>query len=140
MDKAGNTEDTKTIQIKIDKTAPELTLKLNQASLWPPNHKMVTVKVTPEWQDSLSGMQSIVLTSITSNELPDGPGDGNTAQDIQNAAYGTADFEFDLRAERSGGGTGRVYTITYTITDTAGNSRAVSTTLAVAHDQSKPNE
>ncbi|MEH7117167.1 PKD domain-containing protein [Neobacillus vireti] len=136
-DNAGNTEDAKTLQIKIDKTAPELTLKLNQGSLWPPNHKMVTIKVTPEWKDALSGIQSIVLTSIMSNELPDGSGDGHTAQDIQNAAYGTADFEFDLRAERSGGGTGRIYTITYTITDKAGNARKVSTAVAVAHDQSK---
>ncbi|WP_335575568.1 hypothetical protein [Neobacillus vireti] len=60
---------------------------------------MVTIKVTAEWKDALSDIQSIVLKSITSNELPDGSGDGHTAQDIQNAAYGKADFEFDLRAE-----------------------------------------
>ncbi|WHY77212.1 PKD domain-containing protein [Neobacillus sp. WH10] len=136
IDKAGNVEDLKSLQVNIDKTAPELTIKLSDNTLWPPNHKMVTVKVIPEVMDTGSGVQNISLTSITCNESDDETGDGQTTDDIQNAEYGTADFEFDLRAERSGKGTGRIYTITYTITDMAGNSRIVSTTLAVGHDQS----
>jgi hypothetical protein len=70
-----------------------------------------------------------VITSITSNEPDSGQGD------IQ-ANIGTSDTSFSLRAERSGNGTGRIYTITYTATDKAGNKMVTSVTVKVPHDQS----
>jgi hypothetical protein len=42
-----------------------------------------------------------------------------------------------LRAERSGTGSGRVYTITVQCTDAAGNSTTKTVTVTVAHDQAK---
>jgi hypothetical protein len=123
------------MEVKIDKTLPELSIKLNKNTIWPPNHKMVTIKVTPEVSD-LSDLQSVILTSITSSDPEDGVGDGSTELDIQNASFGTADFVFDLRAERSGTSNYRVYTITYTVTDQAGNERSVISTVTVVHDQS----
>jgi uncharacterized protein involved in tellurium resistance len=133
-DNAGNTEELKSINVKIDKTLPDVKLNLSRSTIWPPNHKMVVVTVKPEITDSISGFQSIVLTSITSSEPDEGLGDGSTELDIQNAEFGTADFKFDLRAERSGINQERIYTITYTITDQAGNVRKVKTTIAVRHD------
>jgi hypothetical protein len=44
------------------------------------------------------------------------------------------DFTFDLRAERSGMGDGRVYTITYEATDSCGNSILASATVTVPRD------
>jgi hypothetical protein len=41
------------------------------------------------------------------------------------------DDTFALRAERSGTGTGRVYTITYQATDACGNSTIATATVAV---------
>jgi hypothetical protein len=49
-------------------------------------------------------------------------------------------FRFDLRAERSGLGDGRVYTITYKAVDNCGNMTFVSVTVTVPHhvDKGKP--
>ncbi|WP_219838259.1 OmpL47-type beta-barrel domain-containing protein [Paenibacillus sp. R14(2021)] len=131
-DKAGNTEKPKNLVVKLDKTAPVVKLIPDKKELWPANHKMVTVTIgTSGTVDPLSGIQSIILKSITSNEAENGTGDGNTSQDIQNANFGTSDFTFDLRAERSGNGKGRVYTITYIVTDKAGNKTTAATTVTV---------
>jgi hypothetical protein len=83
------------------------------------------------------GSATVVLDGITSSELDNAPGngDGNTDDDIQDATYGTADFSFSLRAERSAGGQGRVYTATYSATDSSGNSSSASGTSFVPHDQ-----
>ncbi|MFN0139655.1 MAG: VWA domain-containing protein, partial [Pyrinomonadaceae bacterium] len=74
------------------------------------------------------------LVSITANEPVNGKGDGNTESDIEDAEFGTDDRQFSLRAERSGTGSGRVYTITYRATDAAGNSALATATVIVPHD------
>ena len=58
-------------------------------------------------------------------------GDGNTINDIQVDASGN----ISLRAERSGKGTGRIYTITYSATDCTGNSSTADVTVTVPHNQ-----
>jgi hypothetical protein len=45
------------------------------------------------------------------------------------------DGHLSLRAERSGGGGDRVYTITCAATDAAGNASAASAQVVVPHDQ-----
>ncbi|MCD9024578.1 OmpL47-type beta-barrel domain-containing protein [Cohnella silvisoli] len=127
-DKAGNIEPTKTIEFKIDKTAPELTVQLDKTSLWPANHKMVEINATLNSSDAASGVASVVLTSITSNELESDP------SDIQ-ANLGTAATSFSVRAKRLGNGSGRIYTVTYTITDKAGNESTSVSTVNVPHNQ-----
>ena len=54
------------------------------------------------------------------------------------AAFGTDDRQFELRAERSGGGSGRVYTITYEAEDHSGNKTTRSVTVTVPKSQSSP--
>jgi hypothetical protein len=131
-DQAGNIEQIKTVEFKIDKTAPILTVQLDKTSIWPSNHKMVTVSAAVYSSDATSGVASVVLTSITSDEPDSGQGD------IQ-ANIGSTDTTFSLRAERSGKGTGRVYTITYTVTDKAGNKTVTPVIVTVPHDQSGNN-
>ena len=46
--------------------------------------------------------------------------------------------QFELRAERSGGGSGRVYTITYEAEDHSGNKTTRSVTVTVPKSQSSP--
>ncbi|OAB37012.1 hypothetical protein PMSD_09410 [Paenibacillus macquariensis subsp. defensor] len=128
-DKAGNVEERHTATVKIDKTGPNLKIGLDPTTLWPANHKMVKVNALLDSSDALSGIKSVVLTSITSNE-PD-----SEEGDIQ-ANLGSEDTSFSLRASRSGGGTGRVYTVTYTATDLAGNQTVKTSTVTVPHDQS----
>jgi endo-1,4-beta-xylanase len=134
VDKAGNVEQVHTKTIKLDKTGPILDITLDKSILSPVNHKMVPITAAINASDSDSGIHSVVLTSITSNESiqPD---------DIQNANYnnpisGTTD-SFKLRAERFGNDKGRIYTITYTTTDKAGNVTTKSVEVSVPHDKSK---
>jgi hypothetical protein len=68
---------------------------------------------------------------VASNEPVNGDGDGNTAPDWQVVD----DHHVRLRSERAGGGTGRIYTITITCTDSAGGSSSAETSVTVAHDQ-----
>jgi hypothetical protein len=131
VDAAGNTGTATATVANIDKVAPTLIIKLNKYILSPPNHKMVPIHATLVSQDNNPGPLSIVLKSITSNEPDNGKGDGNTINDIQGAAIGTLDADFMLRAERSSKGTGRIYTITYTITDAAGNQSTAIATVKV---------
>jgi len=137
-DNAGNVEAEKSVSFNIDKTKPTLNLTLDKTVLWPPNHKLVPINVTVDAKDpNGSGIKSIQLVSITSNEPDNGLGDGDTESDIQDATFNTDDRSFSLRAERSGNGTGRVYTITYKVVDEACNETIATATVTVPHDQSK---
>jgi len=97
--------------------------------LWPPNNKLVPVNATVTVTDSLSGSAGFSLLSVTSNEPDSGQGD------IQGFVNGTPSVAGQLRAQRTGSGTGRVYTLTYGGTDQAGNSATCTTTVTVPHDQ-----
>ena len=113
-DLTGNTEQLQTIDFKVDKTAPELSVQLDQTMIWPANHKLGTVNVTWNANDGGSGVESVILSSITCNQPDTGLGD------IE-AAIGTAAASFKLRAEKD-----RIYTITYTATDKAGNKTYIN--------------
>ncbi|WP_063891781.1 family 20 glycosylhydrolase [Paenibacillus sp. Soil787] len=136
VDKAGNVETPHTAVVQLDKTAPTLHVVLDKIIFWPANHQMITVSASVYAEDSHSGIESVVLTSIISNESDNGLGDSQTLNDIQGAELGTLDTTFLLRAERSGKGNGRIYTLTYTAFDHAGNKTSASSTVTVPHDES----
>lgn len=118
----------------VDTTPPTLTVSLDRDVLWPPNHKLVEIHANITVTDICDPNPTFQLVSITSNEPDNGLGDGDTPNDIQNAAYGTPDLAFSLRAERSGTGSGRRYTITYTASDADGNTTTKSVVVRVPHD------
>jgi hypothetical protein len=120
-----------------DVTPPSLTISLTPESLWPANHQLAAVNANVLVSDDTDPHPTVTLVSVTSSEPDDGLGDGDTANDIQGAAPGTDDREFLLRAERSGKGGGRTYTVTYQARDAAGNTTTVSTQVSVPHDKSK---
>jgi len=99
--------------------------------LWPPNHKYVDVTATVVVSDNFDSNPVITLVSVESNEPDEGLGDGDTAQDI----IVVDAFHFKLRAERSGNGTGRIYTITYKVTDSCGNETFATATVVVPLNQ-----
>lgn len=78
------------------------------------------------------------LLSITSSEPEDDPGDGSTMPDIADADFGTADFDFRLRAERSGTGRGRAHSIVYEVRDGTGLRTEASVAVTVGHDRRQP--
>lgn len=101
-------------------------------TLWPANHKMVPVKVTATASDNC-GVKKCSIISVTSNEPENGLGDGDTAPDWQI----TGDLTVNLRGERSGTGTGRLYTITAECADSTGNRSTGTVNVTVPHDQGK---
>jgi hypothetical protein len=116
-----------------DEIPPELAVTVNPAVLWPPKHQYTTVVATVEAWDNFDPNPTITLVSVTSNEPDNGLGDGDKPDDI----VILDDFTILLRAERSGLGQGRVYTITYQVTDACGNSTTKSVTVNVPRDLSQ---
>lgn len=135
-DLAGNTATASVTNVNIDKTPPVVTCSNNAPSLGPPNHRMVAVQFSVGVNGGLSGAAGFTLLSATSNEPDNGLGDGDTANDIQGFSVGTADIAGMLRAERSAGGTGRVYSLFYQGADLAGNTTTCTTLVRVARNQS----
>jgi hypothetical protein len=133
-DDAGNMDDCTADVTVQDTIPPVIEVTLSSTSLWPPNHKLVAIHADVLVEDVCDPNAGFVLTSITSNEPDNGRGDGDTANDIQGADLGTADTDFLLRAERSGRGEGRVYTITYTASDKSGNQTPAVVMVDVPHD------
>jgi hypothetical protein len=122
-----------------DTAAPTLQVTLSPNLLWPPNHELITVGATIVASDSCDANPVVSLASITSSEPDNGLGDGDQPNDIQAVGGGPIPFGTDvrsflLRAERSGSGNGRVYTITYSAKNAAGNSVSVSAQVIVPGD------
>ena len=115
----------------VDDTPPAITgASANPSSLWPPNHKMIDVVINYSVSENCDSSPACVL-SVTSNEPVDGTGDGDTSPDWEVIDA----HHVRLRAERAGGGNGRVYTITITCTDAANNSSTATVTVSVPHAQ-----
>jgi hypothetical protein len=128
----GVNADSVTVVVR-DTTAPSLLFTLSPNDLFPPNHKLAPIVASVAASDICDPSPSIQLISITSNEADDGLGDGDTTGDIQEADIGTNDTSFLLRAERSGTGTGRIYTVTYRATDASSNTTVKTATVFVRH-------
>jgi hypothetical protein len=126
-DHAGNQEAAKTIVVRVDKTSPVIAgLPAAGCTLWPPNHRLAEV-ATVTARDTVSGIVpgSFAVTGI-SNEPENGLGDGDTAPDIV-----ISNGRIQLRAERSGSGPGRVYNLTATASDLAGNVATATSACTV---------
>jgi hypothetical protein len=106
-----------------DREAPVITTNGLTPVLWPANHAYHTFNVTDfvtavtDNCDTLS-VSDVVIQNVTSDEAENGPGSGNTFNDI---VIATDCKSVQLRAERENAGNGRVYTITFKVTDSSGN-------------------
>ena len=116
-----------------DEIPPTLEISVTPDMLWPPNHKYVDVMATVNVSDNFDPNPTVTLVSVTSNEPDNGLDDGDTPNDI----VIIGDNAFQLRAERSGIGEGRIYTITYEATDACGNSTVATATVTVPLSKGK---
>lgn len=103
------------------------------SSLGPPNHKMMPVTISIVASDDSKLAPACQVIGVASNEAVDGTGDGNTAPDWQIVSS----TQILLRAERSGQGSGRIYTVTVECRDAANNKSTATTAVTVLHDQGK---
>ncbi|MGM0900429.1 MAG: OmpL47-type beta-barrel domain-containing protein [Bacillota bacterium] len=131
VDHAGNVEDKKTVSIFLDKTAPSLQVDLDHQILWAANNKPVTVNAAVDSSDSLSGIDTVVLTSIVPSELDDA-----SQELVGDAEYGTLDTTFTLLAKKANKKGDLTYSVTYTAYDKAGNQTDTTVIVLVPHDQS----
>jgi hypothetical protein len=123
-----------------DDTPPTINLGDESICLWPPNHKYQAFAVSDfvasvvDVESPDLGVDDVVITSISSDEAQDAPGngDGKTLDDIVIAPDCRS---FVVRAERAGDGDGRVYTINLAVTDGGGNTTTATVYVRVPHDQ-----
>jgi len=118
----------------VDTTPPVIdSVTADPSQLWPPNHTMVPVTVSVHTTDLCDTAPACRITGVTANEAINGPGDGNTSPDwviIGNLVV-------NLRAERSGSGSGREYTVTTECKDASGNAASAQVKVLVPHSQSR---
>ncbi len=123
------------VTIKLDRTRPVISgMPGSRCSLSPANHKLVKV-ATVTATDALSGLAagSLQVTG-TSNETSSNP---NNPQ-IVVTPNGSGGFDVQLQADRLGRGHGRIYSLSATAMDNAGNSSTVTATCTVPlHKEAK---
>jgi subtilisin family serine protease len=136
-DAAGNvTSCTSSVVVK-DDTPPTIDLAHDPAELWPPNHRMVPIGI--EWLagDLCDPAPQVTLLSAGSSEPDDAPGDGDgaTIDDIGAWYPGEAQGAIALRAERAGGGGGRLYQLSFEARDASDNTTPAVAVVIVPHDR-----
>ena len=142
IDECGNSNfDSSTVTV-VDSTAPELTVDLVEACLWPPNHKYVCFKdisEQAEFSDACDDGASLSISCSSDQcdnapcmEFPGQSGDGDT---INDCIYDPITDTLCARAERAGNEpAGRTYTVTFTATDNCGlQTEQVGMALHVPH-------
>lgn len=123
-----------TAELTVTDTLPPV-IEGHTVVLWPPNHKMVSISPADCFtaRDACDGDVETQFTRVTSDEPEDALGDGHQSPDIVVADSCDA---VQLRAERQGGGDGRMYKIEGMARDEAGNTATGTCFVMVPHDQS----
>jgi uncharacterized repeat protein (TIGR01451 family) len=122
--------NSKTATTTVDPTPPTVSaVTADPSSLWPKNHKLRDVTINYSATDSCGGV-NCQITNVTSNQPVNGTGDGDTSPDW----VIVDEHHVQLRAESAGGADGRIYTITVTCTDAAGNSTTKTVEVHVGHN------
>jgi hypothetical protein len=117
----------------VDNTLPVINnASANICVLSPSNHKMRDLTINYSLTDNCGIINSVL--SVSSNEPISGTGDGDTAPDWEVVD----NHNVKLRAERSGSGDGRVYTILITAIDASGNTSTSSVEVRVTHNITSP--
>jgi hypothetical protein len=124
-----------TVQI-VDTTAPTLNPVANKYILWPPDHKMINIAIAANATDN-SGCPVTINATVSSNEPISGLNSGDKSPDwtVPVINQSTGMINLQLRAERSGRGNGRKYTVTITATDCSGNVSTAKVKILVPKDQ-----
>ena len=122
--------------LTVNNGTPVITLSTNSVSVWPPNHQYQTFNITDFVASASSScdtsvdINDVVIQKVSSDEPEENPAgaDGNTLNDIVIAPDCKS---VQLRRERDGNLNGRVYTITFKVTDSFGNSTTATVKVNV---------
>lgn len=127
---------TQSATLTVSAGTPTITLSSNSATMWPPNHQYQTFNVSDFVASANAGCgggditNSVVIQKVSSDEPEENPAgaDGNTLNDIVIAPDCKS---VQLRRERDGNLNGRVYTITFKVTDSFGNTATATVKVSV---------
>jgi hypothetical protein len=126
--------------LNVNNSAPTITVANSSISMWPPNHQYQNFTLANFGISASSSCDGdltsrVIIVSVTSDELDDNPagGDGSTINDIVIAANCKS---VQLRRERDGGLNGRVYTVTFAVTDSVGHTATATAHVTVPLNQS----
>ena len=112
----------------VDNEGPVITrVSASPGGLWPANHKMRNLTIWYTASDNCGAVSTVL--SVKSNEADAGisPDDVPKDWEVIDSRH------VKLRAERSGNGNGRIYTVTITSTDGSGNVATNSVNVTVPH-------
>lgn len=124
---------TQSATLTVDASPPVITTNGQTPVLWPPNHSYHTftpadfISSVSDSCDTLT-VNDVYIIFVTSDEADNGPSSGNTVNDIVIASDCKS---VQLRAEREGGGDGRVYTIYFKVRDRLGRFATASAKVIV---------
>lgn len=132
-DKGGTNDDLVVVTVQ-DTQPPSVQWTITPTTLWPPDHSMRRVAKGARAVDVCDASPTLT-TLITSDEPVNELGDGDTAPDWRVRSNGNGSLDLWLRAERSGLGSGRTYTIDGIASDHSGNNSGASAQVSVPHDE-----
>jgi uncharacterized lipoprotein YddW (UPF0748 family) len=122
-----------TLDFTIDRMVPSTTVVAGSQEIWPPNGQPVTVTISGEATDIGTGIASIAFRITDEYGEVEPPMATETGSGALSMTWSR---QVELQASRRGSDRdGRSYTIEAIITDRACNTKVVSTTVVVAHDQ-----
>jgi hypothetical protein len=128
-----NQEPGQSLTLRIDKTPPVISgMPGTNCELWPANGTWRHV-ATLSASDALSGFgPDSLLVTVENSELPE-----QANADVLVKPGQGGDLEVLVRATRLGSGSGRVYSITASAQDLAGNITTAAAACVVPHDRGR---
>jgi uncharacterized repeat protein (TIGR01451 family) len=129
------TTGTQTVTVN-DATPPVIVLTSGAIILGPPNHQYQTLSIAnlvasaSDGCDASVDINDVVISQATSDEAEDAPGGGDGATNLD-IVIAPDCKSLQLRAERQGGGDGRVYKVTLKVKDSSGNVATAVRTIIV---------
>ncbi len=130
-DAAGNEGTAQSLVVKIDKTAPTLSLSATPGVIWPATNQPFDVSVGGSGSDAVSGLASVAYVVTDEYGAP-------LSIEPRALTGNSAEWAESLTVEASRRGDdldGRLYRVTATLTDQAGNTTTATADIVVPHDQ-----
>ncbi|MFN2407853.1 MAG: family 10 glycosylhydrolase [Pyrinomonadaceae bacterium] len=131
IDRATNSETAKSVTLKIDTSAPALTLTATPSVIWPVTGETVNVRIDGAGSDSVSGLASV--SYVVTDEYG-----ATLTLPVRSLSESSSTWIETLPVEARREGTdldGRRYVVVATLTDIAGNTSTITRTILVPHDQ-----
>ncbi len=128
---ARRTLDSEALAVTVSNLPPDCSqVKATPPRLWPPNHHLVPIGIEGV-ADPEDEPLKVVVTAVYQDEPTRGQGTGDHCPDATGVGTETA----RVRAERRGGGDGRVYHLSFTAFDASGGTCDGEVTVCVPKSQ-----